>query len=188
MMPRSFPAMWFVGSFIFSGVLSYPTFIRAAQPATQPAREATPPPAANAAFEAGRALAKKDRGANIVGEKLPVPETFLMMWMMPDSSDANLLEYYQAIVADRFGVKSEEVMFHAGLTDPIDWAHGYNAEMQPDVEKRAGAHGMNKAWKEACATSKAKRAKYLEQRQTKGNPATQPASTQRADEKQELNK
>jgi NADH:ubiquinone oxidoreductase subunit len=137
------------------------------QPTTQTTKANTGTavdPAGSPEFEAGRAAAKTDLEAGILGEILAVPETFLRQWMNPYNKDANLLSYYQAIVEDRYGVKSRWVMFNSASPGRRQEAAGYNKAMRATIEKRIGVDMLDKAWKEACEETTEKRAKYLKLR------------------------
>lgn len=151
---------------------------RAAEPSTGPS-PTSQQANADPDFLKGQQAARKDLASGILGEKLPIPEAFMLEWMDKESEDANLLPYYQAIVADRYGVKSGEVVFIPNRNDNLHWANGYNHEMRPAIERRCGHDALDKAWKEACYTSTKKRATYLDARATrqkaKNSPATHPA-------------
>ena len=145
--------------------------------------------------EAGRLKAEQDVAAGILGESFAVPEMFLMQWMMPGSEDKDLMEYYQAIVADRYAVKSDWVMYHAASPQGRARADGYNQVMGPLVEKKFGAGVLDKAWKEACGTPPEKRAAYLKARKdAAGQPlhtttrSSTQSSTRPSDAAPELNK
>jgi hypothetical protein len=146
------------------------------RPTSQPATTA-PATRSDPDFERGRVRAQKDLQAGIVAEILPIPEAFLMEWHDRQSEDHNLLDYYKAVLADKYNVKSSYVMFHAGLSGPRMYALGYNQEMRPAIEKRCGVETLNKAWKDACNLPTADRAKYLKDRAAKGpKSTTQPAT------------
>jgi hypothetical protein len=147
-----------------------------AGPSTQPATKPADPD-----VEEGRAKARQDLEAGKLGEALAIPETFLMSFWSPHSKDRNLLEYYQAVVADRYGVKSETVMFHSASPGRRAWACGYNDVMNPEIEKRFGKDVMNKAWVEACHMAADKRDEYLTARKEKAaakSGATTKAASQ----------
>jgi hypothetical protein len=150
--------------------------LRAAEkPATRPT---TPPPATSLDpdFEQGRARARRDLQAGIITEMLPVPEVFLLEWQDAQSEDHNLLDYYKAVLADKYHVKSDWIMFNSASPGQRMWALGYNQEMRPEIEKRCGVATLNQAWKDACNLPTADRAKYLKDHAAKtAKPTTQPA-------------
>lgn len=147
------------------------------QPSTNPAadhqaQEADPE------FRKGREQARKDLAAGKLGQRLPIPEAFFLEWEVGENKDANLVAYYKAFVADRFGVICEEFIFIPNYTDELKQADGYNGQMLPVIEKRFGKDVLHKAWVEACNTPSEKRDAYLKARaasQKKPAPATQPA-------------
>jgi hypothetical protein len=98
---------------------------------------------------------------------LPVPEAFLLEWQDSESEDHNLLDYYKALLADKYHIKSDWVIFNSASPGQRIWGLGYNQEMRPEIEKRCGVETLNKAWKDACNLPTADRAKYLKDRPAK---------------------
>ncbi|MDB5295630.1 MAG: hypothetical protein JWO31_1613 [Phycisphaerales bacterium] len=146
-------------------------------PATRPGdAPAGAEAAADPEAAAGRAKARADLAAGVLAEVVPIPEALLLGWARPGSGDSNLFDYYRAVVADRYGVRTDWVMFHAGLAAPVAWAGGYNAEMGPAIEARSGRGVMARAWREACRTPSATRAKYLDDRKRGVGPPGGPAA------------
>jgi hypothetical protein len=157
---------------LLSLLLTPPLLAANQKPATRPATQPTAADNPDPDFQKGRARARQDLQANTLGELLPIPETFLLQWH-PGSPDANLVEYYQAVAFDKYGVKVGTVMFNAASPDRRMFALGYNQEMSSRLEKRCGAGALDALWKRACNTPSAKRAQYLKHRPPK--PATRPS-------------
>lgn len=149
----------------------------ATRPASQPTTTSPPEAKPDPDFERGRARAKKDLHAGIVAEILPVPEVFLLEWQDPQSEDHNLLDYYKAVLADKYNIKSDHVMFNAASPGQRLWALGYNHEMRPEIEKRCGVNTLHQTWKDACNLPTADRAEYLKARAAKtAKPTPRPAT------------
>jgi len=142
-------------------------------PATQPSRPQSD-------VEAARAAARKDLAAGVLGYVLPVPEAFLLEWEGPESEDKNLLEYNGALLADRYRIRFDWVMFHAASPQQRAKAVAYNEEMIPAIVKKFGSDVTDKTWKEACSATPATRAKYLAARreaaQAARGPSTRPTT------------
>jgi hypothetical protein len=146
-------------------------------PTSQPATTAPATTKPDPDFERGRARAKKDLQAGIVAEILPVPEVFLLEWQDSESEDHNLLDYYKAVLADKYNIKSDYVMFNSASPGQRMWALGYNHEMRPEIEKRCGVATLKQIWKDACNLPTADRTKYLKDHAAKSaKPASQPAA------------
>jgi hypothetical protein len=169
-----------ISTLTLATILTTHTFAADSAPATRPTSAPnTPPPATqpDPDFEQGRARAKKDLQAGIVAEMLPVPEVFLLEWQDSESEDHNLLDYYKAVLADKYNIKSDYVMFNSASPGQRMWALGYNHEMQPEIEKRCGVATLKQTWKDACNLPTADRAKYLKDHAAKSaKPASQPAA------------
>src|SRR3954468_21605685 len=146
---------------------------------TQPA-PATSQPKAQSDLDAARAAARKDLAAGVLGYVLPVPEAFLLEWEGPESEDKDLLEYNGALLADRYGIRFDSVMFHAASPQQRAKAVAYNEVMVPAIVKKFGSDVTDKTWKEACEASPATRAKYLAARreaaQAARGPSTRPTT------------
>src|SRR3954452_8772055 len=127
---------------------------------TQPAGT-TQPAKPQSDLEAARTAARKDLAAGVLGYVLPVPEAFLLEWEGPESEDKDLLEYNGALLADRYGIRFDSVMFHAGSPQQRAKAVAYNEVMVPAIVKKFGGDVTDKIWKEACNATPAARAKYL---------------------------
>jgi hypothetical protein len=131
-------------------------------------------------LEAARAEARKDLAAGVLGYRLPVPEAFLLEWEDRESEDKDLLEYNGALLADRYGIRFDWVMFHAASPRERAKAVAYNEEMIPAIVTKFGSDVTDKTWKEACNASPATRAKYLAARreaaQAARGPSTRPAT------------
>jgi hypothetical protein len=142
---------------------------------TQPAG-ATQPAKPQSELEAARAAARKELAAGVLGYRLPVPEAFLLEWMDRESEDKDLLEYNGALLADRYGIRFDWVMFHAASPQVRAKAVAYNDEMLPAIVKKFGSDVTDKTWKEACEASPATRAKYLADRREAAQAARAPST------------
>jgi hypothetical protein len=89
----------------------------------------------------------------VLGYRLPVPEAFLLEWEDRESEDKDLLEYNGALLADRYGIRFDWVMFHAASPQGRAKAVAYNEEMIPAIVKKFGSDVTDKTWKEACNAS-----------------------------------
>lgn len=124
----------------------------------------------NPDLKAGRDQARKDLAVGKLVYQQPIPETFLRSWEMesflrPEKSDANLVDYYAAVLADRYTIEHQIFMYHVGTpAEERCRVEGYNQEMTATIEKRFGVGILDTVWKEACETPSAKREEYLKPR------------------------
>jgi len=95
-----------------------------------------------------------------------------------DGDDSNLMDYYTAIMADKYGLTNEVVVFIPGPTLKIRHARGYGSVVNAEIDRKFGADTPDKAWKAACKMSKADRQKYLDQQKPAAPQPSKAAATQ----------